>query len=94
MKKKQEIITFKVDQELLEAIKDIPNRSAFIRTAIVAALGNVCPLCNGTGLLTPSQQRHWDEFAHSHSLKKCKDCNELFLVCSKNPGGNIHLTSS
>ena len=37
-KPKQEIITFKTDQKFAEALEGIPNRSAFIRTAVLAAL--------------------------------------------------------
>ncbi len=81
MKKKQEIITFKVDGDLFEAIKGIPNRSEFIRGAIVSALGVLCPLCNGSGMLTPNQKRHWEEFATNHSVRRCKECDESVLVC-------------
>ena len=49
MKKKTDIITFKVDATLLEALRGIENRSEFIRSAILSALDNVCPLCRGTG---------------------------------------------
>lgn len=82
MKKKQEIITFKVDEDLGEAIREIPNRSEFIRTAIIAALGSVCPLCNGTGTLTPNQKRHWDDFSADHSVERCGECDERVLVCA------------
>ncbi|MBW1690286.1 MAG: CopG family transcriptional regulator [Deltaproteobacteria bacterium] len=81
MKKKQDIITFKVDGDLFEAIKDIPNRSEFIRGAIISALGVLCPLCNGSGILTPNQKHHWDEFAINHSIRRCKDCDESVLFC-------------
>ena len=81
MKKKQSIITFKVDDDLLHAIKDLPNRSNFIRSAIVGALGSACPLCNGSGMLTKNQKRHWDDFAADHSLETCDDCNEKIIVC-------------
>jgi len=82
MKKKQEIITFKVDEDLLNEIRNIPNRSEFIRSAIIEALGSVCPLCNGSGMLTSNQKRHWDDFAIDHFVKNCRDCHERFLVCS------------
>ena len=82
MKKKQSIITFKVDNDLLESVKDIPNRSQFIRSAIITALGSVCPLCNGSGMLTKNQKRHWDDFTSDHSLETCNDCNEKILVCA------------
>ena len=76
MKKKQEIITFKVDEDLREAMQHIPNRSSFIRSAIVAALGSVCPLCNGSGILTPKQKQHWDDFSANHMIKRCKKCDD------------------
>ena len=82
MKKKQEIITFKVDENLLSAIKRIPNRSEFIRSAILSALGSVCPLCNGSGILTPNQKRHWDDFAADHSIETCEECEENIVVCA------------
>ena len=83
MKKKREVITFKVDETLHEIIKDIPNRSEFIRSAIINALGIICPLCNGTGMLNPEQKRHWDDFTADHSIERCDKCQERVLVCSK-----------
>ena len=82
-KNKQEIITFKVDSTLLEAMKGISNRSEFIRNAVLAALEGSCPLCNGTGILTPFQKAHLDNFLVNHPLKECEQCNELHLVCIK-----------
>lgn len=81
MKKKQSIITFKVDDDLLQAVQHIPNRSQFIRAAIIDALGSTCPLCNGSGMLTKNQKRHWDDFSNDHSLETCDDCNEQIIVC-------------
>ncbi len=83
MRKKQETVTFKVDKELMETIKDIPNRSEFIRQAIISALGTICPLCNGRGMLTPNQKKHWDDFSVNHMIERCKDCDERVLVCGR-----------
>ncbi|MFH0809968.1 MAG: ribbon-helix-helix domain-containing protein [Pseudomonadota bacterium] len=83
---KQEIISFKVDDSLLAAIQAMPNRSEFIRSAILAALGGVCPLCQGTGTLTPRQKEHWEVFARRHSVARCGDCQEMHLVCSAAEG--------
>jgi hypothetical protein len=83
VKKRQRIVTFKVNEDLLAVIKEIPNRSEFIRAAIMAALENVCPLCSGTGLLTPKQKEHWESFSRDHTLKRCDDCQELFIECTK-----------
>ena len=81
-KAKQEIVTFKVDYSLLEVLKDLPNRSEFIRQAILNALDNICPLCQGTGSLTPDQKKHWQRFSKSHSLEECENCHEIHLICN------------
>jgi len=83
VKKKQSIVTFKVNEDLLAVIRDIPNRSEFIRAAIMAALENVCPLCSGSGILTPKQKEHWESFSRDHTLKRCDDCQEIFIECTR-----------
>jgi hypothetical protein len=85
-KRKQEIVTFKVDEPLLEAMRGIPNRSEFIRAAIYSALDNVCPLCKGSGILTADQRKHWIEFAAHHALTECEDCHAMHLVCEAGMG--------
>ncbi len=80
-KGKSEIVTFKVDETLLEAMRGIPNRSDFIRQAVEAALDSSCPLCKGTGVLTPKQREHWESFAASHAIQECDECHEFHLVC-------------
>jgi hypothetical protein len=80
--KKQEIVTFKADTSLLQAMKGIPNRSEFIRSAVLAALDSICPLCRGRGILTPNQRNHWESFSAHHALQECDECHELYIVCS------------
>jgi metal-responsive CopG/Arc/MetJ family transcriptional regulator len=75
------VVTFKADDALLEALNGVSNRSEFIRSAIVAALDGACPLCKGTGILTPAQREHWDQFAETHRISECDKCHELHLVC-------------
>jgi len=87
MKKKSEIITFKVDESLREALETIPNRSDFIRVAVMAALDSTCPLCRGTGILSPSQQEHWHTFSRDHRVTECSECHELHVVCSHTGDG-------
>ncbi|MCK4512415.1 CopG family transcriptional regulator [bacterium] len=79
---KTEVVSFKADATLLDAMRGVANRSEFIRTAILAALDSTCPLCSGTGTLTPNQMRHWNELATDHSVEECEDCREVRLVCS------------
>jgi hypothetical protein len=80
-KRKREIVTFKVDLPLWDAMRGIENRSEFIRSAILSALDSVCPLCKGSGILTPDQRKHWDTFAKNHALEECEDCHAVHLVC-------------
>lgn len=82
---KQEVVTFKVDPSLMALLKSIDNRSAFIRNAVLAALDSACPLCRGTGVLSPRQREHWADFAHDHPLKQCDECHEYHLSCSLEP---------
>ena len=84
-KQKTEIVTFKADESLLVAMEGIPNRSEFIRDAVSAALESVCPLCSGTGILSPSQKTHWEAFAADHDLVECDECHEQHLICNKPP---------
>lgn len=79
---KREVVSFKADAELLKALSGVSNRSEFIRTAILAALDNTCPLCSGTGALSPNQMRHWNELASDHSVEECEHCRETRLVCA------------
>lgn len=80
---KQDVVTFKADKILLESLDAIPNRSEFIRNAILAALDNSCPFCQGTGILSPHQKKNWLEIMKTHSIEKCDDCDSIIISCSK-----------
>ena len=81
MKRKEDVISFKVDASLREAMEGISNRSEFIRNAILTALENACPLCHGTGILNPHQKEHMESFLAHHTLEKCQNCHEVILKC-------------
>ena len=80
-RKKEDVITFKADEQLRDAMKGIANRSDFIRNAILAALDNTCPLCGGSGKLSPYQMQHWRKFSEHHPLRECRNCNAMVLEC-------------
>lgn len=82
-----EVITFKAESKLAQALRAIPNRSSFIRGALLHALDHVCPLCGGSGVFTPAQRAHWREIEASHSLEECRDCHAVHLVCRASAGG-------
>jgi hypothetical protein len=79
--RKEGTITFKADEKLTDAMAGIPNRSEFIRGAILAALDSTCPLCRGTGILTPTQKLHWERFSETHTVQECQSCHAYHLVC-------------
>ncbi len=81
MTKKPVTLTFKVDPALAEILRQVPNRSEFVRAAVLSALESTCPLCKGTGILSPRQRDHWAEFARNHAMAECGDCHEFHLVC-------------
>ncbi|HOX12416.1 MAG TPA: ribbon-helix-helix domain-containing protein [Spirochaetia bacterium] len=85
MARKESTVTFKADEELLGALEGVPNRSEFIRHAVLAALDNRCPLCRGTGILTPEQKVHWETFSRRHRIEECVDCHAWHLVCEADP---------
>jgi hypothetical protein len=93
-KEKQEIITFKAPESLREALRGLPNRSEFIRAAVVTALDNVCPLCKGAGVIMPHQREHWDTFLMDHHVEECSACKSVLLVCDRDRGAShkIHDT--
>lgn len=85
MRPKAEIVTFKAEPALVEALRGVANRSEFIRNALLAALENTCPLCRGSGALSPRQREHWEAFARNHTVEECTHCHELHVVCRKRP---------
>ena len=90
MKKKERVFTFKADEQLAESLARIPNKSEFIRRALEEALENKCPLCAGTGSLTPEQRRHMEHFLLLHSLEKCEECDAVHFVCRTETQTDTH----
>jgi hypothetical protein len=78
---KTDLITFKVEHSLAELIDRLPNKSEFIRNALLAAFSNTCPLCQGTGVLTPGQLEHWKHFTEHHRIENCPECHATYLSC-------------
>jgi transposase-like protein len=48
---KQTVVSFRVDQHLAEILNNLPDKSAFIRDAILQRFHAVCPFCQGRGVL-------------------------------------------
>ena len=87
--KKNAVITFKAEDELLSALEKLPNKSQFIRSAVLNALEETCPLCGGAGFLNERQFRHWKSFEREHRIYRCGRCDGLEIKCRnhKSPTG-------
>jgi hypothetical protein len=87
---KTDLITFKVEHSLAELIDRLPNKSEFIRNALLGALEKTCPLCQGTGVLTPEQAEHWKSFTELHRIERCADCHSIYLRCERDSDCHRH----
>ena len=78
---KKDIITFKADKELAKLLKNIENRSEFIRNAVLSAFENACPMCHGSGVIGAHQKKHWNTFLKKHRQKSCSECHGAIYIC-------------
>ena len=44
-------VTFRVDSDLANALRELPNQTRFVEDALRNALGRTCPVCQGDGRL-------------------------------------------
>ena len=43
------MVTFRVATDLAKSLRELPNQTAFVESALRAALGKTCPTCEGSG---------------------------------------------
>jgi hypothetical protein len=72
--KKKQIVAFKVEDELAEFLDKLPNKSEFIRRAILAQFNMTCPLCTGSGVVPSGIHEHFEEVIEEHSVRPCEKC--------------------
>ncbi|MBA2479988.1 MAG: CopG family transcriptional regulator [Planctomycetes bacterium] len=80
--KRPRVVSFKADAALCARLDSVPNRSEFIRSALMSALENACPLCAGSGILQPHQRRQWRSFSATHPRLECGRCHEHVFSCA------------
>ena len=73
---KSQIVAFKVEEDLAEFLNKLPNKSAFIRKAIVAQLGMACPLCSGAGVVPRGINDHYAPILAKNNTRKCDKCGD------------------
>jgi len=67
MKDKGVVVSFRVDRHLADVLKNVPDKSSFIRDVILRSFYRPCPLCQGRGVL-PEEIAAWA----SRQLKTAK----------------------
>lgn len=78
--KKSKIVAFKVEEELAEFLNDLPNKSDFIRKAILAQFGMTCPLCTGTGVVPKGIHDHYKPVIAEQNRRPCEKCKSAVEV--------------
>src|SRR5439155_11975940 len=71
---RSKIVAFKVEEELAEFLNDLPNKSDFIRKAILAQFGMTCPLCAGSGVVPRGVHDHYKPVIAEYSHRACEKC--------------------
>ena len=71
---KKQIVAFKVEDDLAEFLDTLPNKSEFIRKAILAQFGMTCPLCTGTGVVDKGIHDHYEPVIAEHNTRPCEKC--------------------
>jgi hypothetical protein len=78
--KKTEIVAFKVEEELAEFLNKLPNKSDFIRKAIIAQFGMACPLCSGSGVVSRGIHEHYKPVILANNQHACHRCQKMEAI--------------
>ena len=69
---KSQIVAFKVEEELAKFLDNLPNKSEFIRKAILAQFRMTCPLCTGSGVVPRGIHDHYKHVLADHDTRPCE----------------------
>jgi hypothetical protein len=71
---KSEIVAFKVDGDLAAFLDKLPNKSEFIRRAILAQFNMTWPRCPGSGVVAAGLHNHFEHVIEHHASRPCEKC--------------------
>jgi hypothetical protein len=75
---KQVVVSFRVDSHLAEMLSRLPDKSGFIRDAVLKRFYDVCPLCQGHGVLPGIVAGWWTKRVAETNPRKCRCCGYEF----------------
>jgi hypothetical protein len=84
---KSVVVAFKVGEELAELLYALPNRSAFIREAILRRLSLPCPLCDGSGVVPRALHEQYALLVESFRSRPCEGCGRSIRLPTNLPDG-------
>jgi hypothetical protein len=73
---KKNIVAFKVEDDLAVFLNNLPNKSDFIRKAIMAQFGMTCPLCTGSGVVPRGVHAHFNPIIKQETKRPCEKCKQ------------------
>ncbi len=77
---KSKIVAFKVEESLADFLDNLPNKSDFIRKAILAQFGMTCPLCDGSGVVARGIHDHYKPIIAENNTRGCEKCKTQVVV--------------
>jgi hypothetical protein len=75
------VFAFRADPEMVKLLSAMPNASDFIRKAISRSIEEPCPVCVGSGLVSPGFRDQLERLGGHFLLRRCSCC------ATEYPGG-------
>jgi hypothetical protein len=77
---KTAVVAFKVEKDLAAILNELPNKSAFIRKAIIHQLDMACPMCRGSGVLPKGLHDHFAPLIAQLNTRPCDNCGTTLPI--------------
>lgn len=75
---KSVVVTFRVDHHLAEALDRLPDKSAFIRDALLRSFHATCPACGGEGRVDCEAADWLRSLLERAKARRCECCGTAF----------------
>ncbi len=83
LKSKHRVVTFKVEEDVAAFLDDLPNKSDFIRKALLSALLEPCPVCQGKGSVPRSLRADLEQIFGKQTFVPCSFCGYEFPLATE-----------